>query len=559
MTCDQMQQPPHGTEDGPNACAAALALKTRGNELFAAGAYEEALTAYEEAITAHEEAIRGASSITTGEEAKGAAVYFSNAAAACLKLGEHGLAAQYAQRATHLDASNEKALHRLGLALKALHQWAESLAAFKALSPTADRVEHIKECERQLRAIAFARAIHRDVFELNLKAIRALPADDSLSYGGPHLPDDAPITAAFAHDLAAWYVREEKRLPARILYRILYEAFCLFKGLPNVVHVPVPRPLDGQEGGEGSSEEEEGLVTICGDIHGQFFDLMHIFETNGLPREPTATEGGHTYIFNGDIVDRGAKSVEVATVMCALKVASPHAFHITRGNHESESVNRMHGFYEEIVRKYPGDDRMFSLFNQVLHALPLVHVVAGCVFVVHGGLPAAAEEVSLATIDAINRFCVPPSQTIMSQLLWSDPQDEPGYAPSHRGEGVLFGPDVTRRFLAANGLSRIIRSHVWEDGGYREQHDGRCVTIFSAPNYTGATSQAALINFTRAALDREAAFARAAPGAAMAPPLAYVQYDSAAFQGRAASGAGASPGGRNHRLAAGLGLHGMAY
>lgn len=180
-------------------------------------------------------------------------------------------------------------------------------------------------------------------------------------------------------------------------------------------------------------------------------------------------------------MDRGAYSVEVIMTMLAFKCAYPNSFFMSRGNHESETINRMHGFMEEAVRKY--DQQMYSMTNKVFNALPIAHVIEGKIFVVHGGLP-NKEDFVLEDINALDRFTVPQNGTVLSQLLWSDPKQTAGISPSHRGEGILWGPDVTDRFLERNNLTMIIRSHVWEPSGYKIDHNGKCVTIFSAPNYT---------------------------------------------------------------------------
>jgi serine/threonine-protein phosphatase 5 len=203
--------------------------------------------------------------------------------------------------------------------------------------------------------------------------------------------------------------------------------------------------------------------------------------------------------------------VEVITTLLAMNAALPASVFLSRGNHESERVNRIYGFFEEVSKKY-ATDNMYGLYISVLNTLPLAYVVQDAWFVVHGGLPDKPDFV-LEDLDGIDRFCTPENGTLMSQLLWSDPQEANGIAPSHRGEGVLFGPDVTRAFLARNNLSRIIRSHVWEPSGYKVEHDGGCVTIFSAPNYTGTVSPAAFIN-TDSALN-----------------IGFVQFDAASYQG----------------------------
>jgi len=100
----------------------------------------------------------------------------------------------------------------------------------------------------------------------------------------------------------------------------------------------------------------------------------------------------------------------------------------------------------------------------------------------HGGL-FSRDDVTLDEIRKINRFCEPPDEGVMSEMLWSDPQPQPGRSPSKRGVGLSFGPDVTHKFLKLNNLELLVRSHEVKDEGYSTEHDGKCVTIFSAPNY----------------------------------------------------------------------------
>jgi serine/threonine-protein phosphatase 5 len=457
----------------------ANALKERGNKLFGAGNYLDALEVYEEAITM----------------APQEAIYYCNASACCARLNEFGKAALFAAEALRRDASLTKAYFRRAVALMGLQQWKAALEDLRLVARSSeslpsDVASRMQQCEKELQKIAFARAIHVDVFELDMPHISALEVDES--YAGPRVADDEPIKMTFVKELVDW-LRDERRLHAHYAYRILYEANKLFRAQPSLVDVVVPKG---------------GVLTVCGDVHGQFFDLLQIFETNDWP------SASHSYLFNGDIVDRGAHSVEVLLLLFALKIAFPDNFFVARGNHESESVNRMHGFYEEITRKYGDDGRMFSLSNTVLNALPLVHTIQNEIFVVHGGLPMNARTLTLDDIRAIDRLRIPEPGSVMSQLLWSDPQDSPGISPSHRGEGILFGPDVTADFLSRNGLRCIIRSHVWEPTGWREQHNGQCITIFSAPNYTGASSPAALVN-----IDDSLA-------------MKFVQYEAASFQGK---------------------------
>ena len=110
---------------------------------------------------------------------------------------------------------------------------------------------------------------------------------------------------------------------------------------------------------------EGSKFTVCGDIHGQFFDLMNIFALNGLPSPE------NPYLFNGDFVDRGSFSVECIFVLFGFKLLYPDSFFMSRGNHESENMNKMYGFEGEVKAKYSSN--MCELFTEVYNWLPLSH------------------------------------------------------------------------------------------------------------------------------------------------------------------------------------------
>lgn len=100
----------------------------------------------------------------------------------------------------------------------------------------------------------------------------------------------------------------------------------------------------------------------------------------------------------------------------------------------------------------------------------------------HGGL-FTRDDVTLSEIRALDRNRQPPEEGVMCELLWSDPQPQPGRAPSKRGVGCQFGPDVTKTFIELNNLDYIIRSHEVKHFGHQIDHNGKCITVFSAPNY----------------------------------------------------------------------------
>ena len=142
----------------------------------------------------------------------------------------------------------------------------------------------------------------------------------------------------------------------------------------------------------------------------------------------------------------------------------------------------IYGFDGEVKAKYDGI--VMDVYNEVFQWLPLAAVIEEAVFVVHGGLTTQVDGgLQLQQIRNIERGKEPPEGHLMSDLLWSDPQPFPGRSPSKRGVGYSFGPHYTHKFLEDNNLKYVVRSHEVKDDGYVEEHDGKCITIFSAPNY----------------------------------------------------------------------------
>jgi serine/threonine-protein phosphatase 5 len=253
--------------------------------------------------------------------------------------------------------------------------------------------------------------------------------------------------------------KNQKKIHKRYAYAIILKTLELLQQLPNVVRVDIP---------------EGGKFTVCGDVHGQFYDLLNIFELNGMPSEV------NPYLFNGDFVDRGSWSAEVIFTLFALKCLYPNHLHLARGNHESKSMNKIYGFEGEVQSKYT--NQMADVFREVFCWLPLGHIIKDKAFVVHGGL-FSSDDVTVEDLQKFNRNREPPDEGYMCEMLWSDPQAPLGRAPSKRGVAIQFGPDITKAFLERNNLELVIRSHEVKDEGYEIEHDGWLVTVFSAPNY----------------------------------------------------------------------------
>jgi len=224
---------------------------------------------------------------------------------------------------------------------------------------------------------------------------------------------------------------------------------------------------------ESTVQPVSSPVTICGDIHGQFHDLLELFRNGG---ECPFT----SYIFMGDFVDRGHNSVETMTMLLLLKARYPHRITLLRGNHESRQITQVYGFYDECQRKY-GNANPWKYVTELFDWCPLAAVVDGAVLCVHGGLSP-----DVRTIDQmrmIDRKMEIPHEGAFCDLMWSDPDDIETWAVSPRGAGWLFGSQVTSEFNALNGLELICRAHQLVQEGYKYMFSEGLVTVWSAPNY----------------------------------------------------------------------------
>jgi serine/threonine-protein phosphatase PP1 catalytic subunit len=156
--------------------------------------------------------------------------------------------------------------------------------------------------------------------------------------------------------------------------------------------------------------ELEAPINICGDVHGQFTDLLRLLEYGGFP--PDAK-----YLFLGDYVDRGKQSLETISLLLAYKILYPENFFILRGNHESAGINRIYGFYDECKRRY--SIKLWKVFSDVFNCLPAAALIDEKIFCMHGGL--SPELHSLQQIADIQRPCDVPDVGLLCDLLWSDP------------------------------------------------------------------------------------------------------------------------------------------
>ena len=229
----------------------------------------------------------------------------------------------------------------------------------------------------------------------------------------------------------------------------------IFHEEPNLVHLEAP-------------------VTVCGDIHGQFEDLLELFQIGG--NTPITN-----YLFLGDYVDRGYNSIETILYFMLLKILYPDRITLLRGNHECQQITMQYGFYDECRRKY-NSINVWRYCCEVFNHLPIAALIENRIFVVHGGLSPKLE--NLDDLTKLERYKEIEHEGIITDILWSDPEaDIEGYKISPRGAGFLFGGDAVEKFLDTNKLDCVVRAHQLIMEGYKIMFDNRLITVWSAPNY----------------------------------------------------------------------------
>lgn len=323
---------------------------------------------------------------------------------------------------------------------------------------------------------------------------------------------------AFIFRYIMHHCRSRRQLPRLFLDCLLELGKELLKDTPNVTEI------NGHIKDVSSNDESKKTITVVGDIHGQLDDLLNVLE-NPYLGDWTCTD--NILIFNGDLVDRGVMSVECFAIVLLAKILFDRRVHIVRGNHESAQMNLSYGFDLEVLEKYH-DRTMLQSFREVFSSLPIAAVLEKSVFLVHGGIGPKTSRMSIAELNAINRFVEPEQNSALWEILWSgtvmciflacfllmssvnrfssltwqfllaytDPVAVPGFTSTRNMPNNGFGPDITASFLALHNFSLLVRSHTESRGGYEYTHHKKLLTVFSAPNYMGnVVGQGAVAKF----------------------------------------------------------------
>ena len=217
-------------------------------------------------------------------------------------------------------------------------------------------------------------------------------------------------------------------------------------------------------------------LNICGDTHGQFYDMLQLFELGGFPPDKN-------YLFLGDYVDRGKQSIETICLLFAYKIKYPENFFMLRGNHECATINRMYGFFDECKRRF--SIKIWKLFIEVFNCLPIAAIIDDSIFCCHGGL--SPDLIFANQIKSIKRPTDVPDWGMLCDILWSDPDPtiKENFGINERGISVTFSKKTVYKFLEDNNFDLICRAHQVIEDGYEFFANRKLVTVFSAPNYCG--------------------------------------------------------------------------
>jgi len=246
-------------------------------------------------------------------------------------------------------------------------------------------------------------------------------------------------------------------------------------------------------------------VKIFGNINGQYNDLMRYFSLFGRPSELRGDIESLDYLFLGNIVNRGAFSLETFCLLIALKVKYNANFHILRGSQEDIELCKLYGLAEECKDKLNENindkNSIYKKICDLFDYLPLAAIINNQIICVHSGIGEHVKNIS--DINSIKKPYNVKDNIIVQEILWSSPNNNSN-KEEYKGNNFTnnyrkyhFDEKMLNNFLTNNKLKMLIRSHDVIDSGIEKSFNDKCITVFSATNYCGTIQNTGALLFIK--------------------------------------------------------------
>ncbi|VDP89135.1 unnamed protein product [Echinostoma caproni] len=222
-------------------------------------------------------------------------------------------------------------------------------------------------------------------------------------------------------------------------------------------------------------------IYIVGDLYGQHGKLVQIFEALGHPSK-------QRYLFLGNYVNRGSRSLELVSLLFAYKLRYPENVLLLRGNHECHYISYYYGFSHECRKRFT--QTLWKTIMNAFNCLPVAAIIEDAILCVHSGLIKDNPLLSLRSqakfreflTEAIERPTTISSNPYLEQLVWSEPvYDSRGWYINPAGKGYFFGEPEVIDFCEHCGFQQVIRSNELIRNGYEFAAGGKLLTICSVP------------------------------------------------------------------------------
>ena len=249
-------------------------------------------------------------------------------------------------------------------------------------------------------------------------------------------------------------------------------------------------------------EKPRNKYIIVGDVHGDYHTLTYILSKVSAD---SLSKGDTHLVFLGDIIDRGNYQLESLITVLEVKSRYPDSVTFLRGNHEPPP-NLMpypHDFPDRLMSRYGyiNGKNLYLEFLDLFNYLPLVLLVEEEFAAMHGGLPTQTYQKASTVYEYFLGSGEDQEQKLIEEILWNDPiEANIVSSPSPRGAGYLFGSKVTDWFLKKFKFKMVIRAHEPVERGFKLNHGGKVLTLFSrlGPPYFNSSAAYLVLTFDRA-------------------------------------------------------------